>query len=300
MKNKTIQRQLKSRQQKVNSSIDLKFIEHLKELRKRLTYIAISVIIFSTLAYFIQQQLISLLLKPAKGLQFIYTSPGGGINFLFEVCLYLGIALSFPVIVYQILKFIEPVIKRDARELIYRSSLISGILAVIGIIFGYVMGLPIALTFLTHQFTSPQIKPLFTIQEYMSFVTFYLVASSLLFQLPLVLSTINKIKPLRPKALIRIERYVIVSAFIVSGLMAPTINLMSQLVIALPIIISYQIGIVLIWITNKRTAKSYTPNVHLLLEKDSQIYSQRQDRASQLKPISVQNLATATDEATEE
>ena len=63
------------------------FIEHVHELRRRVLYIAISVGLFGAAAYGVERHIVSALLKPAHGQQFIYTSPGGGIDFLFRVCL---------------------------------------------------------------------------------------------------------------------------------------------------------------------------------------------------------------------
>src|ERR1700760_595482 len=80
------------------------FMEHLRELRRRFFYMALSVIVWSGAAYAVQQRIVSLLLKPSHGQDFVYTSPIGGIDFLFRVCLYSGLILSIPVIVYQTLK----------------------------------------------------------------------------------------------------------------------------------------------------------------------------------------------------
>ncbi|MGH7234496.1 MAG: twin-arginine translocase subunit TatC, partial [Candidatus Saccharimonadales bacterium] len=73
------------------------------------------------------------------------------------------------------------------------------------------------------------------------------------FQLPLIIIMVNRFKPLKPKQLFNFERYVIAGAFIVSMLMAPTINLIDQLIIAGPIIIIYQIAIVVVVIKNRST-----------------------------------------------
>jgi sec-independent protein translocase protein TatC len=233
------------RQQKKSSKPEfLSFAEHLNELRRRLFYVAGAVAVFSTAAYFVQQQLVHWLLLPAHGVQFIYTSPGGGISFLFSVCTYVGIVLSIPVIIYNIVAFIEPVMKAVSKKLVVRLSIASGVLAITGMALGYKFGLPLALHFLTHQFTTKQIKPLFTIQEYMSFVTIYMIGAALMFQVPLILLFINHIKPLKPSKLLHYERHVVVFAFIVSAVMAPTINLIDQLVIAIPIMIIYQVAIV--------------------------------------------------------
>lgn len=238
------------------------FIEHLYELRTRLVYVVGSILIFSSIAYLVQQHIVNFLLKPSNHQQFIYTSPGGGINFLFSVCIYVGIAASTPVIVYQILAFLKPLIQDHVVRSITRYSFISAILAAIGFGFGYFVGLPAALHFLSNQFTTNQIHPLFTIQEYLSFLTIYLLGSMLLFQLPVILLFIDRIKPLQPRKLFKFERYIIVAAFIISMIMAPTANIFDQLIIAGPIIAMYNFTIVLLWVKHK--TNKYQENSNLL------------------------------------
>ncbi|HUD81533.1 MAG TPA: twin-arginine translocase subunit TatC [Patescibacteria group bacterium] len=255
------------------SDVAQPFIEHLYELRRRLIYVVASIIIFSTLAYFVQQYLVSFLLHPSKGQQFIYTSPGGGIGFLFSVCTYVGIAASIPVIVYQILGFLEPLIAEHIRRRIIKYSLVSAALAVVGFCFGYFIGLPIALHFLRNQFTDRQIRPLFTIQEYMSFLMVYLLGSSLLCQLPLFLMFTNHIRPLKPRKLFNAQRYVIVAAFVIAMIMAPTTNIFDQLVIAGPIILVYNLSIILIWRVNRQNRRP--DYVAKLLEKDREVQAAR-------------------------
>jgi len=229
----------------------LPFIEHIYELRKRLFYIALSIGIWSAAAYFVQQHIVNFLLKPAHSQQFIYTSVGGGIDFLFRVCLYTGIVFSIPVIVFQTLKYLEPLIKRDAMRFMLWGSAISGVLAVIGMAFGYYIGLPAALHFLLHQFTTDQIHPLLTIQAYMSFVTLYMLGSALLLQGPLLLVLINRIKPLKPSKLLGIERWVILIAFILGGIMNPSPRWQDQVLLAGPMILAYQVGILVVWLMNR-------------------------------------------------
>ena len=236
------------------------FAEHLYELRRRLYYIAISVVLWGAAIYFVQQHIVNILLRPAHGQHFIYTSVGGGIDFLFRICIYGGIILSLPVIVYNTLRFVEPLVSHGTRRFIFIGSFISGLLALFGIVFGYFVGLPAALYFLLHQFKTVQIQPLVTIQSYLHFVIVYMVGSALLFQLPLLLVFINRIKPLKPKRLLHYERWVILIAFVMSGLMNPTPNVLSQLLVAGPFILMYQVGIVIIAVINrsKRSAHAET------------------------------------------
>ena len=267
------------------ASYDLKrpFIDHLYELRKRLIYVVSSVFVFSIGAYFVQEHIVSWLLAPAHNQQFIYTSPGGGINFLFQVCTYAGILFSVPVIIYQLLKFLEPVVTEHIRSVIARYSVASIILALGGVVFGYYVGLPLALHFLGHQFTTPQIRSLFTIQEYMSFVTFYLIGSALIFQLPIIILFINHIKPVSTRQLFKMERYVILAAFVVAMIMAPTTNVMNQLVIAGPIICVYQVSVLLVWWQNRylRLPKRAIQ----LLAKDAEVQAERNKRFDMAIPL---------------
>lgn len=253
----------------------LPFLEHLLELRKRLFYVALSVILWSVAAYFVQQHIVNVLLKPAHNQQFIYTSVSGGIDFLFRVCLYAGIVFSIPVIVWQALKYLQPLIKKDALRFIAGGSIVSGFLAVAGMLFGYFLGLPAALHFLLHQFTTNQIHPLLTIQSYMSFVTLYMLGSAFLFQLPLLLVLINRIKPLKPKKLLGYERWVILLAFVGGGIMNPSPRVQDQLMLAVPIVLAYQVGVFLVWYMNR---KGRSDKMRTQLLKDEEQRAQRQSR----------------------
>lgn len=253
--------------------VTLPFIEHLYELRRRLVYITASVLSFSLLAYFVQQQIVGFLLRPSHGQQFIYTSPGGGINFLFSVCTYVGIAASIPLIVYHTLGFLTPLIKAGTRTLLIRYSLVSGALAVIGFCFGYFLGLPAALHFLSNQFTTRQVHALFTLQEYMNFLMIYLLGSALLFQLPIILLFINRIKPLRPRKLLSGERYVIVAAFVVAMIMTPTTDIFNQSLIAVPIILMYNVSVLLVWRAGRNSGRP--AHIEELLEHDQMVQAGR-------------------------
>ncbi len=171
------------------------FVEHVQELRTRAFRVGAAVLLFATAAYFVQQSLVKLLLRPAHGQHFIYTSPGGGIGFLFKLCTDVGLILSLPVLVYELLGFLRPLLDHQARRFVIRAVASSALLGALGVAFGYFLGLPLALHFLSAQFTTSQITPLLTISEYMTFVTVYLAGSALLFQIPLVLIIINRIKP---------------------------------------------------------------------------------------------------------
>lgn len=257
------------------------FVEHIQELRRRLYFVALSIIAFGALTYGIQRRLIDALIAPAGDQQFIYTSPIGGLDFLFRICIYGGLIFSIPVVLYNALRFIQPLMTKATNRFILLGTAASAVLGLIGMAFGYFIGLPAALHLLFNQFVNVQVQPLVTIQSYFSFVMVYMVGSALLFQLPLIILMINHIRPLKPKTLFRYERWVILLSFIMASILNPSPNLLSQVFIAGPIILSYQVAIGIVAYMN-RTPKR---KPHPLHEQDIAKQTDRQSILPELKPL---------------
>ncbi|MEO6513760.1 MAG: twin-arginine translocase subunit TatC [Candidatus Saccharimonadales bacterium] len=271
----------KNRSNQVASPKTLPFIEHLHELRRRLFIVAVSIGIGSSLAYAVEHHIVDWLLQPAHGEKFIYTAVGGGIDFLFRVCLYTGILFSIPVILYQVLRYLQPLLRQHSLRFIFLMSGTSALLAIAGVAFGYYLGLPSALQFLLHQFGAENISALITIQSYLSFVILYLVGSSLLFQVPLILFIINRIKPLKIKPLLKYERWVILISFIIGAMINPSPRIYDMTILAVPMILSYQIGILLVWLTNRKHFKP--KHIQTLLEKDEAARAERLEKLAKAK-----------------
>jgi sec-independent protein translocase protein TatC len=221
----------------------------------------------------LEHRLIDAFLEPSHGQQFIYTTPMGGVDFLFKVGINVGLIISIPVIVYQVLKFIEPLLRHNSQRFIFRISVVSGLLALVGLAFGYFVGLPNALHFLLNTFQSAQIKPLVTIQSYMSFVMMYMISSAMLLQLPLMLLFINRIKPLKPATLIKHQNWAVLGAFIGAFIINPPPNLIAQTIVAVPVVLSYYFGIAMIWVINRPPHRS--GRIMKLIEQD---IAQQQER----------------------
>jgi len=265
------QRQLRSQSEVVTK---VPFIAHVQELRKRLFYIALAIGAGTGLAYAIQKPLTRWLLAPSGNQQFIYTTPGGGFDFQVRLCLYAGIALAIPVILYHIFQYIHPLLGQESKRFLRWMVVASSLFALAGICFGYFFGLPAAVRFLLQNFSTDRIQALISIQSYMSFVVTYLLGAALLFQIPLILLMINRIKPLQPKKLFTNQRWFILGAFIAGAVLSPTPDVRSQLMLSGPIILMYEGSIVMIWAVNRRHRRP--TKVTALLHKDSEMQAERQ------------------------
>ncbi|MCA9342264.1 twin-arginine translocase subunit TatC [Candidatus Saccharibacteria bacterium] len=228
------------------------FLDHLNELKSRLFWVALAFIVAAGAAYPFYQQIIHAIVAPLGDQTLYYTTPAGGLSLIIKVCMFAGLIGMLPVLIYHLYRFVSPIMqKKSARSLvIYTFS--SVILAALGIAFAYFVSLPASLYFLTG-IEVAEVNPLLTLDAYLSFTSAYIIAGALLFQLPLVMLIINSVSHLTPKKLMSYQRYLIVGAFIVAAIITPTPDAVNQTLLAAPIVIMYQIGIVIIWLKNRRS-----------------------------------------------
>ena len=222
--------------------------QHLKELRNRSLIVAIFFIVGACLAYSFQPQVIDAVLAPLKGQKLVYLNPAGGFNFIFLIAIYAGLALAIPVLIQQLYAFIRPALPESAQK--KSSSLIIGsfLLLVAGVLFGYFVAVPNALAFL-YSFADAYIDASLTADSYLNFIIAYTIGIGLVFQIPLLLLLINSIKPLTPGTLMKSEKWVLLVSVIIAAIITPTPDPVNQLIIAGPVIIVYQIGVVIILVS---------------------------------------------------
>lgn len=225
------------------------FIEHLHELRTRLVWSALALAVGGGISFALHEKLLALIQKPL-GETLYYTSPTGGFNFAFKMSLTFGVVLALPVLVYHLLKFFTPLIGHVRKLYILTYLLWSLDLAYFGVLFAYFVSLPAALKFLTN-FGGANIQALITADEYFSFALAYIGGFAVLFQLPLIILFINRIHPLTPSKMMGAQRYIVVGSFIVAAILTPTPDPFNQLIMALPIVLLYQVSVILVWLINR-------------------------------------------------
>ena len=230
-------------------------MDHLHELQGRLFSIAIIALAGAGVGYVFFRDIERIILAPySKGQDLVYLTPGGAIGFMMQVCVYVGIIIALPAIIFHIYRFVMPAVKATHLRTVVGYTIASLLLSVAGIIFAYVVSLPASLYFLT-SFDLEHINAMLTVDAYFSFVMTYLFAGALLFQLPLVMLIINSVTPLTPKKLMGKQRIMIVASFVVAAVISPTPDALNQTLLASPVIVMYQVGIILIWFKNHKRMK---------------------------------------------
>jgi hypothetical protein len=168
----------------------------------------------------------------------------------------MGVIAALPVVVYNLIMFIQPaLVTRLSKARVYFTTLFSLLLATGGGAFAFLIIIPLALRFF-YKFQVDGLIALISADDYLRFVVNVIITFVLIFQLPLLISFIDHIKPLSPKKLLKTEKYIIVGSVAVGVLVPFALDPTVQLLIASPIVILYNLSIVIVIIQHRYRARS--------------------------------------------
>ncbi len=249
------QQQKQPKKQNKTTPTELTFLEHVYELRRRLFLVVLVLVIASAAGFQIKDQLIAAVMAPLHGQKLIYLTPGGGFSFIFTLSLYFGALLTIPFVIYHLYRFLQPIMKQVSRRFVATFILLSCILAASGALFGYFVTIPAALNFLS-TFAGDAVIPSLTAESYLSFVVAYVLGLAVLFQLPLLIFLLDHIRPFPPGSLSSTQRFVIIGATVVAAIITPTPDAINMAIVAVPIIVIYEIGALAVFIRHRVDRKN--------------------------------------------
>jgi len=231
------------------------FLSHLEELRKRLIVCAIAVGIGFVIAYFFSERLFLLLITPLKavmpeGDQLIFTNLPEMFFAYIKVAFIAGILAAAPLIFYQLWMFVAPGLYQKEKKLVIPFVVSSTILFVGGALFGYFIVFPFGFKFFIG-FANEYVKALPKVKEYFSFSVKLLFAFGIVFELPVVVFFLAKIGLVTPDLLRRKRKYAILLTFALAAILTPP-DVVTQLMMAGPLIILYEIGIMVAKLARKK------------------------------------------------
>jgi sec-independent protein translocase protein TatC len=233
---------------------EMSFLDHLEELRWRVIKAAIGIVVGTIVCWvFIDWLMDTVLLGPVVRLNSSLTPPQQPIHlqnlkpfgqlFLYmQVAIIGGIILSVPNILYQFWAFIAPGLMPKERKYIKWIVFFSSFCFLSGIAFSYFVMLPAALTFFAG-FGTPQIVNNIAIGEYMSFIISVMLAAGVVFELPMVSWFLSQLGILTPAFMRHYRRHAIVVIFVLSAILTPGTDPVSQILLAIPLLVLYEISI---------------------------------------------------------
>jgi sec-independent protein translocase protein TatC len=222
----------------------LTFMGHLRELRSCLLRSVIALLVALPVSFFAAKYVFDILTKPVPGLHLIYTEITEMLGTYAKVTLIISVILTLPFIVYQLVMFVRPALTRRERGYVYIMLPAIVICFLIGATFAYLVLLPPALNFL-FTFGSDIAEPMIKVGNYVSVVTTLLFWIGICFEIPIVIFFLSKIGVVKPAWLSKFRKAAIILAFIIGAIVTPTPDPLNQTLVAIPIIVLYEFGIIL-------------------------------------------------------
>jgi sec-independent protein translocase protein TatC len=222
------------------------FLSHLVELRNRLLYAVIAVIIvFASLVWFardiyvlVAKPLMSVL--PAHG-SMIATQPAATFFIPMKLTFAVAVVITLPYLLYQLWAFVAPGLYRHERRLVFPLLVSSTILFYLGMLFAYFVVLPIAFKFFT-SYAPEGVLVMTDIGAYLSFVLRVFFAFGAAFEIPIAIILLARAGVVDPGALARQRPYVVIGIFTVAMLLTPP-DAFSQTLLAIPMWLLFEIGV---------------------------------------------------------
>jgi sec-independent protein translocase protein TatC len=223
---------------------ELSLVQHLGELRDRLMVASIAVVITTAISFLFATDIIKILMLPAGVTKLIALNPTENFTTYMRVALFSGIALSMPVILYEIYAYIDPALHPGERRFALTAGPFVLLLFVVGMLFCYYGLLPSSLKFLV-SFGSEVIENQLRASEYLSFVTTFILGMGVVFEVPVLIYALVRVRVLNRSWLAKQRRFVVVIVLIVGAIITPTPDPFNQLLVAVPMYLLFELGLFL-------------------------------------------------------
>lgn len=232
------------------------FTSHLLELRHRLIKSVLAVVIATIISFVFAQYIFDFLIAPAPDdISLIYTEMLGMLSTYMKVALMCGIVLAMPVLVYQGIMFVSPALRRREKKYVYLALPWITLMFLAGFAFGYFVLIPPATSFLLN-FMSDIARPEIKIDNYIGIVTRLLVSIGLVFETPVIITFLARLGIVKPEWLASKRRWAIVLAFVIGAFITPTFDPINQSLVAIPMIVLYELSILLAKIAYRKRQES--------------------------------------------
>ncbi|MEC9475170.1 MAG: twin-arginine translocase subunit TatC [Candidatus Neomarinimicrobiota bacterium] len=230
------------------------FLDHLEELRWRLIKSILSILLGAVVSFYFIDLIIEFLIKPTEGLKnamdLQVLKVQGMFMIKWGIALLGGVVVSVPVLTYQLWKFIAPGLYIDEKKYIIPLILFTFLSFLSGLVFAYMIVIPFSLSF----FTSVGLEGIennFSINYYFNFITWLMLGSGLIFELPVVVFILSIIGLLTPAFMRHYRRYAIVLILVISAFITPP-DPVSLVLMSIPLLLLYEISIGVSWLVNRK------------------------------------------------
>ncbi|HWR94908.1 MAG TPA: twin-arginine translocase subunit TatC [Flavobacterium sp.] len=266
-----------------NNLGEMSFLDHLEELRWLLVRSTVAILVCATATFFVSDYIFDIIIFGPTHAEFVTyrffcdlshqlgfadsicvtempfiiqnTNMEGQVNILIWTCITAGFILSFPFILWQLWKFISPALYEKERKHAKLFISVSSLLFFMGVLFGYFVIVPMSVNFFATFKVSEVIKNQFSVDSYIGMVKTSVIACGLFFELPIIIYFLTKLGLVTPTFLRKYWKYAVVIILIVAAIVTPP-DVVSQLTVAIPMLIIYEISIFISVLVHKKQIKA--------------------------------------------
>lgn len=235
----------------------MSFLDHLGELRKRLLWSFLAILVFFIPAYAFSNEIFDFLMKPLienlpEGSSLIFTRPAEGFTTYLKVSFFASVLLAVPFILYQAWKFVAPALYKKEKQIIIPFIFFGSLFFLLGAAFCYYVASPPAFKFLLNEYSSEYVKAFPTISEALSFFMALIFGFGLVFEFPLIIFILARIGVVTSKWLREKRKYAIILSALIAAILTPTTDAVSMMLMFVPIVVFYELGILVAWMFGKK------------------------------------------------
>jgi sec-independent protein translocase protein TatC len=229
----------------------MSILEHLDELRSRIIRALLALIVTTLFSLIFTKRFLAFLIAPMGDRQPIALKPTETVIVYFKVALILGAALAMPIIIYQFIRFVVPGLTEGEKRYLFIVIPFATLLFVTGVAFATFIMVPFSIKYL-QSFLSDIIKPTYSIEYYISFVTTLLFWTGVIFETPLIVAFLARLGVVSPKMLTSNRKYAIVIVAVIAAVITPTPDPFNMMLVMAPLVVLYEVGILLARVTYRQ------------------------------------------------
>jgi sec-independent protein translocase protein TatC len=240
----------------------MSFLEHLGELRKRILWSLVAVLGGLVIALNFTDRLMKFVRRPfdaaIPGTKLVFLTPTEAFWVYMKVALIAGCVLALPFVLYQIWGFVAPGLHTHERRFAIPFVIVGSLFFVLGATFAQLVVIPFAMRFLV-TFPGQDLTPMISVGSYVDFVLKFTLAFGVIFELPVGLTLAARMGIVTPQFLAKNRKYAILINFIVAAILTPTPDIFNQSLMAGPMILLYELGIISARIFGRRPKAAAPP-----------------------------------------
>lgn len=234
------------------------FLEHLEDLRKRIFYCFIAVIVAVIPAWIFSKDIYKILARPVtqflpEGTKLAYTTLTAPFMLYIKVSFLAAIFFISPVIFLQLWYFVAPGLYQREKKYVYPFVFFTTVFFILGASFGYFIAFPFACNFFLKM--GSEFQPVITVDQYFSLTLRLLLGIALVFEMPTLTFFLSRMGIITSRWMIKNFKYAVLAVFIIAAVITPSPDIVNQSILAGPMLVLYGLSILISFIFGKKREK---------------------------------------------